>query len=257
MSQDPVVPESPAPGPAADPQPTTGYQPYQPYQPYPPGYSAYPPAPQTDDKAVWALVSAIAGFLVCPIVLHIVGLVLANQSLRAIRASGGRIGGDGIAGTARVLSIIGLVVYGAVLVLGLIFLLIALPLGLFTLGTVANDVEAEQVTVQPTAVVEIDGQQFDHDAGDITYDFSAVDFTDRTVETGINVGAGSLLVEVPEDVTVVLDAQVGGGQLDVFGSSTDGVGLDRTDTFEGTPEGGTIELDVDMGVGEVTLARTG
>jgi hypothetical protein len=255
MSQPPTVPESTPPD---EPQ---QYQPYQPYQPSQPGYPAYPPypapTPPTDDKAVWALVSAIGGFILCPIVLHVVGLVLANQSLRTIRASGGRIGGDGIAGTARVLSIIGLVVYGAVLVLGLIFLLVALPLGLLTLGTVAGDVQAEQVTVRPTAVVEIDDRQFDHDAGDITYDLSAVDFTDRSVQTGIDVGAGSLLVEVPDDVTVVLDAEVAGGQLDVFGSRTDGVMLDRTGTFEGTPEGGTLELDVTMGVGEVTLARAG
>jgi len=69
----------------------------------------YPPAAETDEKAIWALVSAIAGFFLCPIVLHVVGWVLANQSLEAIRASQGRLTGDGLAKAARILSIIGLV----------------------------------------------------------------------------------------------------------------------------------------------------
>jgi uncharacterized membrane protein YphA (DoxX/SURF4 family) len=223
--------------------------------PYPPSYGPTPP--RTDDKAVWSLVSAIAGFVLCPLVLHVVGLVLANQSLRDIRSSGGRLGGEGLASTARILSIVGLVLYGAALVLGLLFLLIAVPLGLITFGTVAGQVQTEQLTVAPTSISEIDGQRFQHDAGDITYDLSDLDFTDRTVQTSIDVGAGSLLVEVPEDVTVVLDAQLGGGELTVFGDQTDGVGIDRDQTFSGTPSGGTLELEVDMGVGEVTVDRAG
>lgn len=86
----------------------------------------YQPAPETDSKAIWALVSSIAGFFLCPIILHVVGLVLANQSLETIRASQGRLTGDGLAKAARILAIVGLVlsalsiaVLGFFLVLGL------------------------------------------------------------------------------------------------------------------------------------------
>lgn len=75
-------------------------------QSYPPPQG---PLPQTDSKAIWALVCSIGGFTVCPIVLSVVGWVLANQSLEAIRASQGTLTGDGIAKTARILSIVGLV----------------------------------------------------------------------------------------------------------------------------------------------------
>jgi hypothetical protein len=68
------------------------------------------PVPETDQKAIWALVSSIAGFFLCPVVLHIVGWVLANQSLETIRASQGRLSGDGLAKAARILAIIGLVI---------------------------------------------------------------------------------------------------------------------------------------------------
>lgn len=110
-------------------------QPPYPYGPPSPGPAG--PAP-TDDKAVWALVSSIAGFFLCPIVLHIVGWVLANQSLSTIRASGGAIGGDGLAKAARVLAIVGLVLYGVGILLGVLLLV----LGIFSLGAVEVATEA-------------------------------------------------------------------------------------------------------------------
>ena len=89
----------------------------------PPGYGQpYPyPQPKQDDKALAALIVAIAGWFVCPFVLHIVGLVLANQSLQAIRESNGWLTGEGMANAARIISIIGIVVGAVAIVLLLIF----------------------------------------------------------------------------------------------------------------------------------------
>jgi Domain of unknown function (DUF4190) len=87
-------------------------------QGYPPPQQGYGPAygfqPQTEQKAIWALVAALAGYVACPIVLHVVGWVLANQALRDIRASGGALTGEGMAQAARVLAIIGLVLFALV-----------------------------------------------------------------------------------------------------------------------------------------------
>jgi len=82
-------------------------------------YPAPSPVPQTEQKAVWALVCAIAGFVLCPIVLHVAGWVLANQALESIRASNGWLLGDGLAKAARILSIIGLALFAV----GLLFVL--------------------------------------------------------------------------------------------------------------------------------------
>jgi len=130
----PVQP-GPQPPPAYG-QPPYGQPPYgQPGAPgepgayeQPPGYAeqGYPPPqqqgygppygfqPQTEQKAIWALVAALAGYVACPIVLHVVGWVLANQALRDIRASGGALTGEGMAQAARVLAIIGLVVFALI-----------------------------------------------------------------------------------------------------------------------------------------------
>lgn len=99
----------------------------------PPGYGQpYPyPHPKQDDKALAALIVAIAGWFVCPFVLHIVGLVLANQSLQAIRESNGWLTGEGMANAARIISIVGIVL-GAVL----IALLVLFGLGVLGLGAI-------------------------------------------------------------------------------------------------------------------------
>jgi hypothetical protein len=91
-------------------------------------YESYPyppPAPETDQKAIWALVSAIFGFIICPVVLHIVGWVLANQSLSDIAASQGRLTGDGIAKAAKIVSIVGLVLSA----LGVLFAILIVFIG--------------------------------------------------------------------------------------------------------------------------------
>jgi hypothetical protein len=136
--QDPPESEPPTPG-----QPGWALQPERlsPLEPperdvsfaYPYGATpGYPAAPlRTEDRAVWALVASIAGFVLCPVILHIIGWVLANQSLEAIRASGGALSGEGLARAARILSIIGLVLFGV----GGLLLVLLVVLGLVAATT--------------------------------------------------------------------------------------------------------------------------
>jgi hypothetical protein len=115
---DPGSPQDPnAPGWGA-PQPPPPPQAYgqQPGYGQPPGWGAQPPAygggyggggygpPQTDGKAIGALVSAIVSFVVCPFVPAVVAIILAGQSKRAIEASGGRLGGEGMVTAARIIA---------------------------------------------------------------------------------------------------------------------------------------------------------
>jgi hypothetical protein len=101
------------------PQQQPGWGQQQPGYGAPPGYGYG--APQTDGKAIGALICAIASFVVCPFVTAIVGLILAGQSARSIAASGGRLTGEGMVTAARVISWINI----ALSVLFLVFVLIA------------------------------------------------------------------------------------------------------------------------------------
>jgi phage shock protein PspC (stress-responsive transcriptional regulator) len=113
----------------------------------------------------------------------------------------------------------------------------------------------ETRSVAPEDVEEIDGALFEHGAGDVSYDFSGIDFTDRSVSTEVRVGAGNLDITIPEDVTLEFEAQVGAGQLDVLGESKEGLGLSQDQTFNRDVEGGTLELDISMGFGNVEVRR--
>jgi len=218
------------------------------------GYGYPPAAPPTDDKATWALISSIAGFILCPIVLHIVGWVLANQSLQRIRSSRGALGGEGIAKVARVLGIIGVVLYGVGILLAILAFAIFVPLGLFAAGTASQGIDLGSDTVVPAEVSDIDGATFTRDAGDITYDLTGLDFGGADADMSVQLGAGTLLIEVPDDVTVTVDAQVGAGEIELFGERRDGINLNENATSSGTGSG-TLDLDLDVTVGELEVSR--
>lgn len=72
---------------------------------------APPPPPaqtQTSGKAIASLVCSIVGFFTCPLVLHIIGLVLGNAALKEIRAAPDRLDGEGLAKTGVILAWIGI-----------------------------------------------------------------------------------------------------------------------------------------------------
>ncbi|MBC7373501.1 MAG: hypothetical protein H7323_05870, partial [Frankiales bacterium] len=87
-------------------------QPGYPPQSYSPQGYGPPPAygqqqygpPQTDSKAIIALVLAIASFVLLPLLPAIAALVLAGQSSRAIQAAGGRLGGAGLNTATKVIA---------------------------------------------------------------------------------------------------------------------------------------------------------
>jgi hypothetical protein len=90
----PPRPPPPPPPPGAPPPPPPWGA------PSPPPYGYAPP--QTDGKAVAALVCAIASFVVLPLIPAIVAVVLASSSRKEIAASGGRLTGESLATGALV-----------------------------------------------------------------------------------------------------------------------------------------------------------
>ena len=73
-----------------------------------PGQPMYA-APQPTGKAIAAMVTGILGLTMCCFPIGIVAWVLGKQAEREIRASGGRLGGDGMAKAGWIMGIIGTV----------------------------------------------------------------------------------------------------------------------------------------------------
>ena len=76
------------------------------------GYGAPPPPygmpPQDHPKAQTAMILGILG-LVCCSVLAIPAYIIGNNAVREIDASGGQIGGRGMANAGKIMGIIGMV----------------------------------------------------------------------------------------------------------------------------------------------------
>lgn len=96
-----------------------------------------------------------------------------------------------------------------------------------------------------------------------TLDLSRLDVPKgETLATSVEVGAGKVKVVVPPDVTVRLDVEVGLGDIQLPGDDKEDVDVapDRTDRLtlspaDGSESGGTITIDLEVGLGQAEVAR--
>jgi len=98
---------------------------------------------------------------------------------------------------------------------------------------------------------------YDLGSGRLDLDLRRVDFTGKSVLTSISLGAGDLVVLVPDDVDVIVTASVEIGELRLLDEVSGGVDLDRTVTDLGADGagGGELELMIDVSVGGVEVLR--
>lgn len=116
-----------------------------------------------------------------------------------------------------------------------------------------------EVTIRPTTITELEARtETYHGIGTVTYDLTELSFSDAdTVTVSVQHGIGTVEVFVNETVDVELNAQVGLGDAD-FGaeqSSGPGTNLTATDLGADGAGGGTVALDVQVGVGNVEVIR--
>ncbi|MFD5701810.1 PspC domain-containing protein [Streptomyces lasiicapitis] len=96
-----------------------------------------------------------------------------------------------------------------------------------------------------------------------TLDLSRIDLRkDQTLSTRAEVGAGRLKVIVPRDAEVRLRAEVGIGDIQLPSDTSQDVDIapdkKKTTTLappKGTKDGGTVDLRLEVGIGQVEVAR--
>jgi phage shock protein PspC (stress-responsive transcriptional regulator) len=112
------------------------------------------------------------------------------------------------------------------------------------------------IRVTPSSASELPTQA-DYSSGSVRYDLRGIDFTgvDRSME--VSMGAGEIIVIVPRDVDVTGNLSMGIGEVDFFGDSRGGFPSDVTLTNLGDdgPGGGSLELDLQAGVGHLEVRR--
>ncbi|CAM5502044.1 hypothetical protein [Streptomyces afghaniensis 772] [Streptomyces afghaniensis] len=120
----------------------------------------------------------------------------------------------------------------------------------------------ERTTWQPTTVAGVH-RQYDLGTGVGTLDLTRVALDrNQTVTTRADIGVGRVKVLVPEDVTVRLSVEVGIGDLQLPGDDEKDVdvqpGRHKEITLspaQGVTKSGTIDLDLQVGMGQAEVAR--
>ncbi|MFG2678477.1 PspC domain-containing protein [Streptomyces sp. NPDC048392] len=145
-------------------------------------------------------------------------------------------------------------VFLAVVTAGLLAAAAALPANVGT--------EWVRTTWEPAVAADV-RDQYDIGAGSGTLDLSGLDVAEgRTVTTRADVGVGRIRVVVPRDVTVRLSVEVGVGDIQLPGD--DGKDVDvapgrheeiTLSPTTGGEDAGTLDLDLQVGVGQAEVAR--
>jgi phage shock protein PspC (stress-responsive transcriptional regulator) len=141
---------------------------------------------------------------------------------------------------------------GALVFLGLL-LLSAFALAALTPVSVGAGVGEKDE--RPATVTALD-RTYEHGIGDFHVDLGNVTLPGGTTSVDANLGVGKLLVTVPEDVALVIDAHAGVGSIDVFGAHDDGVDANRTITVPGSTAGAPVlDLEADVAIGDIEVRR--
>ncbi len=112
-------------------------------------------------------------------------------------------------------------------------------------------------TERPASVVEAEaGYQLG--AGSLRLDLTGLELADLeaagTTAIAVQVGAGEVVVDVPDDVNVTVTARPGAGEVALFETEGAGLGVTRTEALASFGDGApAIELDVQVGFGTVDV----
>jgi hypothetical protein len=103
---------------------------------------------------------------------------------------------------------------------------------------------------RPRTSADVD--TFRHGIGRLTVDLTAsrLDLDNELVVA--SVGIGELVVRVPDDADVDLEAHVGVGNIEAFGESENGVDV-SFDRISGTSGARELDLELEVGVGSVRV----
>ncbi|HLL66139.1 MAG TPA: PspC domain-containing protein [Micromonosporaceae bacterium] len=137
-----------------------------------------------------------------------------------------------------------------------IALTIALPI-----TTAAEHVESRRSTTivwTPESIAALQNRDYRADYGNATLDLSHLDFTETTVTVEARVEVGNLVVLLPPNVDVRLEAAADVGEVIALGERWDGIDASgRTITDDGAdgPGGGSLELHARVSIGKLEVRR--
>lgn len=245
------------PNPAPSPEPDA-----TPAGPPPPDRStAGPPSPSWEPPAAWpdqplpappaagspAVLTRLVGSLVALVAAG--GLAAAagdwwDVSLTQVLAASLVVVGVGATASAFVGGGRGLVALGVAVTVVLLAAVVLEP----TIGEGVGE-----RSYRPQSLSEL-GDEYQHGVGRLEVDLSRLDLDGTTQAIDVSLRIGELVVIVPDGVAVEVHADLRLGDLDVLGRRHDGF-RNRVRVQEGSPDRGSLVLDLDQGIGRLEVRR--
>jgi len=222
----------------------------------PAGPPAQPGDPSATERVRNGPRSAVPGVTAAALLIVIGVGVLVTQFTDL------HLGARGFLGTALLVVGVGLVV-GAITGVGrgakggLIGLGIVLSAALVAVSTIhLPDGDVGDRTYRPTTAAGVE-RVYEHSMGDLDVDFTDVDLADvrSPIVTRIDHGLGDVEVLVPFSADVRVSVDVGIGDSDIFGDSSDGGfyrGAGATWSGDDEPE---FVISIESGAGDVDVSR--
>lgn len=215
-----------------------------------------PPVPKRKRSILGQLTFGVALITVGILWILEVSAIISLGPLR-IAAIGLAVIGAGllvgsVVGRGRWLIVIGLLLVPLVLVGSL---LRGLPAGdLLDASFRGNAIVGERVET-PQDLAELT-EGYALGAGRLELDLRELEFTED-VSSLIEVGAGEVLVIVPDDINLDIRSSLGGGEITLFGRSRSGLGVDHSagQTARGpdAADAATLSLRINAGFGDITV----
>jgi phage shock protein PspC (stress-responsive transcriptional regulator) len=129
---------------------------------------------------------------------------------------------------------------------------LALAAGTVAASGIDLDGGIGQREYRPSSTVDL-RDRYELGIGELVVDLRDTDLPAGDVPLEVDVGIGDVQVIVPDDVCVAADAEVGVGNIDLFGTDRGGVDVDFEDQPETAPATTRLLLNADVGLGEVQV----
>ncbi|MGI9665762.1 MAG: PspC domain-containing protein [Acidimicrobiia bacterium] len=155
---------------------------------------------------------------------------------------------------------IGLVVgafVGRALWLIIVGVLLLPVMWLSTLAPSTWDFSAGEFLYEPTTVADVE-TDIDHGVGQVVIDLTGLSAIELAAveEIDVELGAGEVVIRLPEDVGFTLNAEVGLGEITGPFESRTGVGLEINNESFGSPPS-ILTLNLELGAGVITISDQG
>jgi phage shock protein PspC (stress-responsive transcriptional regulator) len=141
---------------------------------------------------------------------------------------------------------------GGLVVVGLLLLA---AFGVAATTPVSISEGAGEKTERPLSAVALQ-PSYELGVGALELDLRSVELDAGTTSVEASVGAGELVITVPDDVALEIDAHAGVGEIDLLGDRDDGIDVDRTLNVAGsTADAPLLRLEADVGFGAIEVRR--